>query len=141
MYYGLSLNTAVLEGNPYVNFMLSGIVEIPAYAFVWWSYSAFGRLLPFGFTFVTAGVSLLVIMVIPASATFLIEIPELGVHCFSVPFHLKDFAVFRAKLEDWHFQLPKGSSKNSIGSENLVGTLGNFRQDIQVKRLFSEFIM
>lgn len=32
VYYGLSFNTNSLQGNPYVNFFLSGIVEIPAYA-------------------------------------------------------------------------------------------------------------
>ena len=30
VYYGISLNTANLAGNPYVNFCVSGCVEIPA---------------------------------------------------------------------------------------------------------------
>lgn len=32
VYYGLSFNTNSLQGDPYINFFLSGIVEIPAYA-------------------------------------------------------------------------------------------------------------
>ena len=31
VYYGLSLSTGSLAGNRYLNFFLSGIVEIPAY--------------------------------------------------------------------------------------------------------------
>ncbi len=31
MYYGLSLNTGNLAGDPYMNFFYSGLVEIPAY--------------------------------------------------------------------------------------------------------------
>lgn len=32
VYYGLSFNTNSLQGDPYINFFLSGIVEVPAYA-------------------------------------------------------------------------------------------------------------
>ena len=31
VYYGLSLNTGNLAGDPYMNFFFSGLVEIPAY--------------------------------------------------------------------------------------------------------------
>ena len=31
VYYGLSFNTNSLEGDPYINFFLSGVVEVPAY--------------------------------------------------------------------------------------------------------------
>ena len=31
VYYGLSLSTGVTAGDPYMNFFLSGLVEIPAY--------------------------------------------------------------------------------------------------------------
>ena len=31
VYYGLSLSTSTLAGDRYVNFFLSGVVEVPAY--------------------------------------------------------------------------------------------------------------
>lgn len=31
VYYGLSLNTFILSGNPYLNFLLMGLAEFPAY--------------------------------------------------------------------------------------------------------------
>lgn len=37
VYYGLSLNTSNLGGNDYLNFLISGAVEIPAYAFLLFS--------------------------------------------------------------------------------------------------------
>ena len=65
VYYGLSLNTASLGGNPYINFLLSGAVEFPAYLYIWWSFAKFGRIKPFGFIFILAGISLLAIMAVP----------------------------------------------------------------------------
>ena len=43
MYYGLSLNTSNLGGNDYVNFFISGAVEVPAYAFLLISLNRLGR--------------------------------------------------------------------------------------------------
>ena len=34
VYYGLSLNSSNLAGDPYLNFFISGAVEVPAYIFV-----------------------------------------------------------------------------------------------------------
>ena len=65
VYYGLSLNTASLGGNPYINFLLSGAVEFPAYLYIWWSFAKFGRIKPFGLIFILAGISLLAIMAVP----------------------------------------------------------------------------
>ena len=31
VYYGLSLSTSTLAGDKYLNFLLSGLVEVPAY--------------------------------------------------------------------------------------------------------------
>ena len=70
VYYGLSLNTSGLGGDPYINFLLSGVVEIPAYAYIWWSYSAFDRLRPFGYSFMAGGISLLIIMIIPSGTQY-----------------------------------------------------------------------
>ena len=42
VYYGLSFNTNSLEGNPYLNFALSGAVEIPAYALTLYALKRYG---------------------------------------------------------------------------------------------------
>ena len=34
VYYGLSLSSSSLAGDPYLNFFISGAVEVPAYIFV-----------------------------------------------------------------------------------------------------------
>ncbi|XP_038073511.1 organic cation transporter protein-like [Patiria miniata] len=65
VYYGLSLNTDSLAGNPYLNFFLSGAVEIPAYivssAVVTW----FGRRLPLCIFHVAGGIACIVTAFIP----------------------------------------------------------------------------
>ena len=43
VYYGLSLNTSNLGGNDYLNFLISGAVEVPAYAFLLLSLNKLGR--------------------------------------------------------------------------------------------------
>ncbi|XP_033634576.1 organic cation transporter protein-like isoform X1 [Asterias rubens] len=65
VYYGLSLNTSSLAGDPYLNFFLSGAVEIPAYlvstAVVTW----FGRRLPLCVFHVFGGVACIATAFIP----------------------------------------------------------------------------
>ena len=46
IYYGLSLNTNNLGGNPFINFLLAGAVEFPAYALCIYLLKKFGRRLP-----------------------------------------------------------------------------------------------
>ena len=65
VYYGLSLNSSNLGGNPYLNFLLMGAVELPACGYIWWSFTRFGRVRPFAYIFISAGVSLLAIMALP----------------------------------------------------------------------------
>lgn len=42
-FYGLSINSTVLKGNMYVNFMMSAAIEIPAHIISFFSLSYFGR--------------------------------------------------------------------------------------------------
>jgi OCT family organic cation transporter-like MFS transporter 4/5 len=43
VYYGLSFNTNDLGGNAYINFVIAGTVEFPAYLLVIFLSSKFGR--------------------------------------------------------------------------------------------------
>ena len=68
VYYGLSFNTNSLEGNPYINFFLSGIVEVPAYAITMYALrTSGGRRGSLVTGMVGAGLSFL--LVIPLSFT------------------------------------------------------------------------
>ena len=67
IYYGLSLNTSDLGGNPYINFLIAAAVEIPAYIFQIWSLGKFGRIKPYSFSMILGGVVLLLTIAIPKS--------------------------------------------------------------------------
>ena len=57
VYYGLSLSTGDLGGNPYVSFFLSGLVEVPAYAYALFAVDWFGRRLNLAGTFFAGGIA------------------------------------------------------------------------------------
>ena len=65
VYYGLSLNTSNLGGNDYLNFLVSGAVEMPAYALGHICLLYIGRRVPLCASFVVGGVSLLLILAVP----------------------------------------------------------------------------
>ena len=42
-YYGISMHTGDLGGNPYVTFILSALVEFPSYLLAMWLFKSYGR--------------------------------------------------------------------------------------------------
>lgn len=68
VYYGLSLNAVTLSGDQYVNFILSGLVEIPANLLALWLQEAAGRRGTLAGTLMVAGGSCLAFLVIPSGA-------------------------------------------------------------------------
>lgn len=64
-YYGLSWNTNNLAGNPYMNFIISGAVEIPAYIFLMLTLNRWGRKLIMCGCMIVAGTALLLTIVVP----------------------------------------------------------------------------
>ena len=65
VYYGLSLNSSNLGGNDYINFFLSGAVEIPAYIFTYLVLDRLGRRYTLSGVMVAGGVCLLLVMAVP----------------------------------------------------------------------------
>ncbi|XP_070542002.1 organic cation transporter protein-like [Ptychodera flava] len=65
VYYGLSLNTDLLAGNRYLNFFLSGAVEIPAYILSAIIVSYFGRRIPLCIFHVVGGIACIITGFIP----------------------------------------------------------------------------
>ena len=65
VYYGLSLNSSNLGGNDFVNFVMSGAVEIPAYFIVILILNKVGRKWPQCLTMLLSGAALLLTMAVP----------------------------------------------------------------------------
>ncbi|KAI8500696.1 hypothetical protein Bbelb_215140 [Branchiostoma belcheri] len=65
VYYGISLNTSALSGNVYLNFAMSGLVEIPAYLGSIYLLNKFGRRWPLCILLVFGGISCIVAFFIP----------------------------------------------------------------------------
>ena len=63
IYYGLSLSTSDLGSDPYVAFFLSGLVEVPAYAFVLFSNEWLGRKLSLMGLLIVGGIACLATIV------------------------------------------------------------------------------
>ncbi len=68
-YFALSLNTASLHGNAYLNCFLSAVVEIPAYILSWIMFRWCSRRLSLSSTLILGGLFLLLIQLVPASMT------------------------------------------------------------------------
>ena len=67
VYYGLSLGTGDLAGNPYLNFTLSATVELAAILCSQYTFNKYGRKIPYVLNMALAGVSLLLVIFIPKS--------------------------------------------------------------------------
>ncbi|XP_069127358.1 organic cation transporter protein-like isoform X3 [Argopecten irradians] len=65
VYYGLSLGTDNLGGDPYINFCIAGAVEIPAYALCIIFLNKLGRRLPLCGTMIVGGISCVISGFIP----------------------------------------------------------------------------
>ncbi|CAD5117723.1 DgyrCDS6470 [Dimorphilus gyrociliatus] len=81
VYYGLSLSTSSLAGDPYLNFFLSGLVEIPAYIVSAFALQYFGRRWPICIFHTIAGMSLLIAIFLPGgrAETVLSMIGKFGI--------------------------------------------------------------
>lgn len=60
IYYGLSLSTASLSGDPYLSFLLSALVEIPGYTLSYLSMEKLGRRPSLVISLVLGGISVIV---------------------------------------------------------------------------------
>ena len=66
IYYGISLNTANLSGNPHLNFIISGVMEMPANILTIIVCKYWGRIIPYSGCFILGGVVSLGILMVPA---------------------------------------------------------------------------
>lgn len=66
VYYGLALGTDNLGGDPYINFMIAGAVEIPAYIMCVLCLNRVGRKKPLTITMIFGGVSCIASAFVPS---------------------------------------------------------------------------
>ncbi|KAK9506077.1 hypothetical protein O3M35_008076 [Rhynocoris fuscipes] len=70
-YYGLSWNTSNLGGNEYINFVISGAVEIPAYTILIFTLDKWGRKIILCGAMIFAGLCLIATAFVPSNMTSL----------------------------------------------------------------------
>ncbi|XP_076242399.1 organic cation transporter isoform X1 [Calliopsis andreniformis] len=71
-YYGLSWHVSNLGGNDYINFLISGLVEIPAYTFLIFTLNRWGRKIILCGCMLISGIALLGILFVPTDAQWLV---------------------------------------------------------------------
>ncbi|KAG7207391.1 hypothetical protein KM043_009046 [Ampulex compressa] len=71
-YYGLSWHASNLGGNDYVNFVISGLVEVPAYTFLIFTLNRWGRKIILCGCMLLSGIALLATLFVPADMPWLI---------------------------------------------------------------------
>ncbi|XP_032679463.1 organic cation transporter protein [Odontomachus brunneus] len=71
-YYGLSWHASNLGGNDYVNFVISGVVEVPAYTFLIFTLNRWGRKIILCGCMLLSGLALLATLFVPANMPWLI---------------------------------------------------------------------
>uniref|UniRef100_K7G604 Solute carrier family 22 member 4 n=1 Tax=Pelodiscus sinensis TaxID=13735 RepID=K7G604_PELSI len=69
-YFGLSLNTPNLHGNPYVNCFLSAVIEVPAYVIAWLLLRTVPRRYSIAGTLFLGGGVVLFIQLVPTGMSF-----------------------------------------------------------------------
>ncbi|XP_063595666.1 organic cation transporter protein-like [Penaeus indicus] len=117
VYYGLSLNTGNLGGNDYLNFMISGAVELPAHALTILLLDRVGRRIPLCAFLLLGGVSLLSTMFIPAGTTWLLICTSMfGKFCITASYAI--IYVLTAEI------FPTVVRNVGVGASSMVARVG-----------------
>ncbi|XP_035671194.1 organic cation transporter protein-like [Branchiostoma floridae] len=97
VYYGISLNTAALSGNFYLNFAISGFIEIPAYLISIVILNKFGRRWPLCLMLLFGGVACIVAFFIPKHLGWMTTtLAMIGKFCITASFAV--IYVFSAEI-------------------------------------------
>ncbi|XP_047499818.1 organic cation transporter protein-like isoform X1 [Penaeus chinensis] len=117
VYYGLSLNTGNLGGNDYLNFTISGAVELPAHALTILLLDRVGRRIPLCAFLLLGGVSLLSTMFIPAGTTWLLICTSMfGKFCITASYAI--IYVLTAEI------FPTVVRNVGVGASSMVARVG-----------------
>ncbi|KAG1693180.1 Organic cation transporter 1 [Nymphon striatum] len=118
VYYGLTVNVGDLNGNVYIHFTLSGIVELPAYLLTILVMLKFGKRSPTSCAFFIGGISLLLTLIVPKKLTWLlVTLSMIGKFGISASFVMT--YVYSSEL------FPTVIRNIGIGSSSMIGRLGS----------------
>ncbi|XP_042224923.1 organic cation transporter protein-like isoform X2 [Homarus americanus] len=117
VYYGLSLNTGNLGGNDYINFVISGAVELPAHAMTIFLLDRVGRRIPLCVFLCLGGLALLSTMFIPSGLPWLvITLAMTGKLCITASYAI--VYVLTAEI------FPTVVRNVGVGSSSMVARVG-----------------
>ncbi|KAI0240553.1 Organic cation transporter protein [Lamellibrachia satsuma] len=122
VYYGLSLSSGTLAGNKYVNFCLSGAVEIPAILLSIPLYNRIGRRWPMCVLLITSGISLLITLVIPQTTDAVLSAVSVAfslIGKFSITAAFSGIFLYTPEL------YPTTVRNVGLGMGSVGGRLGN----------------
>ncbi|CAL1275452.1 unnamed protein product [Larinioides sclopetarius] len=111
VYYGISYNTNELAGDPFLNFALYGVIEIPAYVLTLFVIQSKGRRAPLAMSCLAAGISCWMIYPIPKDPWWMSEIVSLlGKFCITASFsilHVFATEIFPTTLRTVGYGFPQ----------------------------------
>ncbi|CAG2173306.1 unnamed protein product, partial [Oppiella nova] len=119
IYYGLSLNTNNLGGNPFINFLMAGAVEFPAYALCIYLLKKYGRRLPLTAAMLGGGIACLLTIPFMTSAVVWprVTLAMVGKFCVTCSFGI--IYVYSAEI------YPTVVRNVGVGSSSMVGRMGS----------------
>ena len=119
-YFGLTMNIGDLGGDVYVNFTISGFLEIPAYTAAILFLLYCGRRFPYAGSLILCGVSLLCVMLVPRGV-FSNDWPAMAIALFGkmcITFSWAVLFLYSAEL------FPTQIRASGIGSASFLGRIG-----------------
>ncbi|XP_052124750.1 organic cation transporter protein-like [Frankliniella occidentalis] len=119
VYFGLLLNTVTLSGDQYVNFILSGLLEVPANLLVLWLQDYAGRRWPVAGALVVSGVCCLAVLGVPADQPVLsVALYMLGRFAVTISFNV--IYVISAEMFPTNIRSSMLNICSSFGTVGLV---------------------
>jgi len=120
LYFGLTLNIGDLGGDVFVNFAVSGLLEIPAYGLAMVVLLKYGRRVPYSCALISSGICLLSVGLVPRGVYHkdwpAMALALLGKTC--VTFSFGAIFVYAAEL------VPTEIRTSAIGSASFLGRIG-----------------
>ncbi|XP_023323116.1 organic cation transporter protein isoform X2 [Eurytemora carolleeae] len=116
VYFGLTLNSGDLGGDVFINFSLSGLLEIPAYILAIFVLLRYGRRFPYCISMILSGLSLLCISLVPQGNWCVMMLALFGKTC--ITFAFATLFIYSTEI------FPTVIRTGAIGSASFIGRLG-----------------